>query len=252
MQRPHSIAKTANTVFWLGQDKFGNGVVWMANGYAPQRISTHAIEYAIQKYGDLSDAISYTYQEDGHYFYVLNFTNANTTWVYDIGENEWHERADFDSSTGLFKRNRPQNHIFVFNKHLVADYENGNLYEQNLNIYTNNSNVIRRMRRAQHLSDDLQFMYYSKLQIDMETGVGLLTGGAQDTDPQLMLRWSDDGGHKWSNEHWQSAGKRGAYRWRAMWRRLGRSRDRIFELVVTASCKMFILGAHADIESGEN
>ena len=60
----------------------------------------------------------------------------------------------------------------------------------------------------------LQFMYYSKLQIDMETGVGLLTGGAQDTDPQLMLRWSDDGGHKWSNEHWQSAGKRGAYRWR--------------------------------------
>ena len=72
----------------------------------------------------------HTYQEDGHYFYVLNFTMPIRLWVYDIGENEWHERADFDSSTGLFKKTGHKTTYLFFNKHLVADYENGNLYEQ--------------------------------------------------------------------------------------------------------------------------
>lgn len=247
---PYSIAKTANTVFWLGKDKWGQGMVWMAQAYQPQRISTYAVEFAIQQYGDISDAVAYTYQEDGHYFYVLNFTNANTTWVYDVGMNLWHERAAFID--GSYARNRAQNHIFAFGKHLVADYQNGNVYIQSLDVFTDNGDVIRRMRTAQHLADDLEYMYYNKLQIDMETGIGLNNGGIADTDPQLMLQWSDDGGHVYSNEHWRSAGKIGSFKWRAIWRRLGRSRDRVFRLVITCSCKIFLVAAHADIEAGTN
>lgn len=249
---PYSIATTANTVFWLGQDAYGQGVVWMAQGYQPQRISTYAVEYAIQQYGDISDAISYTYQEDGHYFLVINFTNANTSWVYDINLGAWHERAAYSNNLGQFIRDSGQNHIFAFNKHLVADYQNGNLYEQSLNIFTDNGSVIRRMRTAQHLAQNLDYMYYNSLQIDMETGVGLSTGQIYDTDPQLMLQWSDDGGHVFSNEHWRSAGKLGSFKWRALWRRLGRSRDRVFKLVITASCKIFLIAAWADIDQGTN
>jgi hypothetical protein len=71
------------------------GIVYRANGYTAQRISTHAVEWQIQQYGNLSDAIAYTYQQDGHSFYVLIFPSANTTWVFDVATSLWHERAAF-------------------------------------------------------------------------------------------------------------------------------------------------------------
>ena len=54
---PYSIAKMDNGIFWLGQDARGQGIVYRANGYTGQRISTHAVEWHIQQYGTMSDAI---------------------------------------------------------------------------------------------------------------------------------------------------------------------------------------------------
>lgn len=46
----------------------------------------------------------------------------------------------------------------------------------------------------------------------------------------LMLRWSDDGGHTWSNQHVLSVGSVGQYAFRCFLNRLGRSRDRVYEV----------------------
>jgi hypothetical protein len=65
-------------------------------------------------------------------------------------------------------------------------------------------------------------------------------------DPQVMLRWSDDGGHTWSNNHWRSMGKTGAYGTRVIWRRLGMTlklRDRVYEVSGTDQTKIAIMGA---------
>jgi hypothetical protein len=65
-------------------------------------------------------------------------------------------------------------------------------------------------------------------------------------EPQVMLRWSDDGGHTWSNEHWQSMGTKGAYGTRVFWRRLGMTlklRDRVYEVSGTDPVKIAIMGA---------
>ena len=86
----YSIAKLDNGLFWLGADARGQGIVYRANGYTGTRISTHAVEWQIQQYGTLSDAIGYTYQQDVHAFYVLVFPSANTTWVYDVATQAWH------------------------------------------------------------------------------------------------------------------------------------------------------------------
>jgi len=67
-----------------------------------------------------------------------------------------------------------------------------------------------------------------------------------------MLRWSSDGGSTWSNEHWTGIGQQGKYRNRAMWRRLGYARDRIFEVVVTDPIKAVIVSANLKAEEGEN
>lgn len=247
-----SIAHTANTLLWLGNDDEGAGVVWMATGYQPQRISTYAVEFAIQGYTTISDAVGYTYQEDGHYFYCLNFTTANTTWVYDIGMGLWHERAFFVPSRGQYERDRGQTHMYAFGKHLVGDYANGNIYQQSLGIYQDNGNPIRWMRTAPHIADDLEYIYHSRIQIDMETGTGLITGGIQDVNPQVMLSWSDDGGHVYSNEYLMDVGRIGNYKTRCYRNRLGRSRDRIYKVAGSTNTKTYLIAGRVLVDQGTN
>lgn len=244
-----SIAKMNNDVFWLGKNEQGDGVVYKARGYQPQRISTHAVEFAIRNYSSIEDAVAYTYQQSGHFYYCINFASAQTTWVYDDSTGLWHERAYWKN--GVFERHRGQHQAFCFGVQLLGDWENGKIYELNLSKYTDNGDEIRRVRTCPHLSSDLKNVFYRSIQVDIETGVGL-DGLAtiQGHEPKAMLQWSDDGGHNWSNEQWQSFGKIGARRTRLIWRRLGYSRDRIFRLVITDPNKVAIIGAQLMLEAG--
>lgn len=242
---PHCIAKMDNSIFWLGQDARGKGMVYKANGYQGQRISTHAVEWQIQQYANISDAIAYTYQQDGHSFYVLTFPSANTTWVYDVSTGAWHERAGFDN--GAFTRHRSNCQVFFNGENLVGDYENGNVYAFDLEDYSDNGGIQRWLRSWRALStgqNNLKRAAHHSLQLDCESGVGLNSG--QGDDPQVALRWSDDGGHTWSNEHWVSIGKIGEYGRRVLWRRLGMTqklRDRVYEISGTDPVKIYIMGA---------
>lgn len=113
---------------------------------------------------------------------------------------------------------------------------------------TTTTHKIRRLRRTPHLHASMDWLYYDLFEIFLETGIGDTAG----SDPQIMLRWSDDGGHTWSNEHWVSAGKLGKYRARAIWQRLGRSRDRVFEVVVDAAARWTMTGARMNVRKGTN
>ena len=239
------MAKLDNTLFWLGNDPRGYGIVYRANGYQAQRVSTHAIEYAIQQYGDASNAIAYTYQQEGHAFYVLIFPTVDKTWVFDVSTGAWHERAGFEN--GFFTRHRSNCQTNFQNQTIVGDYLNGNIYAFDLDDYTDNGAVqkwVRSWRALGQGQNNLTRTAHHSLQLEIESGVGLNTG--QGSDPQIMLRWSDDGGHTWSNQHWVSAGKIGQYFRRAIWRRLGMTtklRDRVYEISGTDPVKTVILGA---------
>ncbi len=112
--------------------------------------------------------------------------------------------------------------------------------------------VMRRLRRFPHLSAENFRLFYQRLMIEMEMGVGL-TGGLQvGTYPQLMLRWSDDGGMTWSNEHWVTAGAVGNYGMRALFNRLGNGRDRVFELVVSDPVAWRIVEAYLQLAPGRS
>jgi hypothetical protein len=242
---PYSIAKMDNGLFWLGRDRRGQGIVYRANGYAGQRISTHAVEWQIQQYSDLSDAVAYTYQQDGHSFYVLIFPTANTTWVYDVATQAWHERAGWDN--GEFTRHRSNCQMSFGNNAIVGDYQNGNIYAFDLEDYSDNGSIQKWLRSWRALptgQNNLKRTAQHSLQLDIESGTGLNLG--QGSDPEVMLRWSDDGGHTWSNEHWAQIGKIGEYYRRVFWRRLGMTvklRDRVYELSGTDPVKISIMGA---------
>jgi hypothetical protein len=242
---PYSLAKLDNGVFWLGSDARGKGIVYRANGYTGTRISTHAVEWQIQQYADITDAFGYTYQQDGHAFYVLIFPSANTTWVYDVATQAWHERAGFEN--GQFTRHRSNCQMAFNNEIVVGDFQTGNIYAFDLEDYSDNGQIQKWYRTWRALptgQNNFKRTAQHSLQLNCEAGVGLNTG--QGSDPQVMLRWSDDGGHTWSNEHWAPIGQIGAYGRRTFWRRLGMTlklRDRVYELSGTDPVKIAIMGA---------
>jgi len=241
----YSVAKLDNGVFWLGGDARGEGIVYRTNGYTGQRISTHAVEWQIQQYGDISDAIGYTYQQDGHAFYVLTFPSAGKTWAYDVSTQSWTERAAWVN--GTFTRHRSNCQMAFNHEILVGDYNDGRVYAFDLNVFADDDQPQRWLRSWRALpqdQNDLRRTAQHSLQLDAETGVGVVYG--QGDTPQVVLRWSDDGGHTWSNEHWASMGAIGAYGTRTFWRRLGMTtklRDRVYEVSGTDPVKISIVGA---------
>jgi hypothetical protein len=276
-----------NAIFWLGSDARGNGIVYRANGYTGQRVSTHAIEYAIASYSDISDAVAYTYQQEGHPFYVLTFPTAGKTWVYDVSTQSWHERAGF--SDGAFTRHRSNCQMNFNSEVIVGDFQDGRIYAFDLDVYSDDGAIQKWLRSWRALptgKNDLKRTAHHSLQLDCESGVGLngidpfdtaliesllteselelLTEAGDDllidpvtvqgANPIVSLRWSDDGGHTWSNYHTRSMGRIGEFGTRVLWRRLGMTqklRDRVYEISGADPVKISIMGAEL-IASGTN
>jgi len=247
---PFSTARIGNSFAYVSRNIRGQAQIMMMNGYIPTRISTHAVENTLlDQY--IEDAIAYTYQLEGHEVYVVTFPTIDLTWAYDISTGMWHKWLSVDNQN-VFHRHRSNCQANFQNMNLVGDYQNGLIYMLDQANYTDNGNEIRRVRRCPHLVSDYQREYFHELQIYFQPGVGLSNGLAANEVPQAMLRWSDDGGSTWSNEHWTSIGVQGAYKNRAIWRRLGFARDRVFEIVVTDPVKAVIIAANLKADAGSN
>lgn len=226
----HSITRLGPELVWLGRNEQGQNIVVKQVSYDWQRISTHAVDHAIASYDVVDDAIGYAYEEDGHWFYVLTFPTADVTWVYDGKSNLWHKRLSYDTAAGVYHRHLSNAYCQVADVRLVGDYQNGLIYQMSRQYYSDNGAPIRCQRRAPHVwkKQNRKRIFHGWLQVEFTPGVGLQTG--QGSSPQAMLRWSNDGGFTWSNEHWTTIGAAGETRNRAIWRRLGRARDRVYEL----------------------
>lgn len=241
---PMSVAKADNSIFWLAIDDRGFGTVQRAVGYAPQRVSSHAFEVACARYmkaGSIADAIAYTYSQEGHTFYVISFPSADATWCLDVSTNLWHERAYLYPGTGILGRHRSNCQMQFAGLTIVGDWQTGKLYALDLDTFTDDGAALPAIRVCPHITNDTKNVLFSRLELTMQTGVGLPIG--QGSDPQAMLQWSDDGGYSWSNERWASIGKIGETRSRVKWDRLGKSRDRIFRVTITDPVRRVITGA---------
>jgi hypothetical protein len=245
----NSIARLGSSLVWLGLSERGENIVIKTEQYSYVDISNEAVAYAISTYPLISDAIGFVYEEGGHVFYVLTFPTADRTWVYDqtasrlAGTAVWHERASFETGTGAFHRFRGNCFMNFQNLRMVGDYQSGVMQNMSREFYTDAGEPLVAIRRAPHLwsRENRKRLFHASLQIEFAPGVGLQTG--QGTDPQCMLRWSDDGGANFGTEHWTGIGKAGRTKNRAMWRRLGHARDRVYEMRISDPVKRDIVGA---------
>jgi hypothetical protein len=108
------IRVSGDTMMWVAQDKDGAGFVVRTSGYTPEKVSTIAVDHAMQALASIADGYAFSYQQEGHTFYVLTFPSDQQTWVFDLTTNEWHRRGFWDPSTITFLAYRPQCHAFAF------------------------------------------------------------------------------------------------------------------------------------------
>lgn len=246
---PFSIGKLEGSLFWLGGDKNGSGIVYKTEGYQAKRISTPAIEAVIRQrsQAEIADATAYTYQQGGHLFYCLNIPGNDSTWVFDASTGFWHERTYLNLWSE--ERHLAETHSVAYGINVVGDHLLGKIYALDSDVYTDNGTSIARTRRAPHIAEDMKFIRHNSFTLDIETGVGT-DGSGQGVDPQAMIRWSDDGGHSWSNERWREIGKIGVRKNQVQWNRLGLSRDRVYEIKITDPVKVVLIGASIELEEG--
>ena len=243
---PDSLVVLNNAYLWLHANRQGLGQVLTSTAYTAQAVSTPAQEQHWLRYPRRDDAIAFGYTEGGHDFYVLTFPSGNATWVLDLSTGFWHERAFLDPSGG-FSRHLAQYHCVAFGTHLVGDYRTGLLYTLSEQAYTDDGREIVRLRRFPHVRAERQRLFQSTLEVHVEQGETV----SDPVEPRhLQLRWSNDGGHTYSDEHWRELGPVGAYRQRARWHKLGQARDRVYELRSTAAGPTRWLAAYLDGEGG--
>jgi hypothetical protein len=243
ISRISDVERGLDSLIWLGRNERGQSSIKRTIGYQVMDVSTIAVNKAISSYSTVSDAIGYSYQQDEHEFYVLTFPMADRTWVWDATTNMWHERASYDPVAGLFHRHRSNCQMNFQGMTVVGDYSSGALLQLTRSAYTDNGAPLVAWRRTPHVWDqnNRERVFHSQLQIEFTPGVGLQTG--QGSNPQACLKWSDDGGQTWGNEHWRSIGLVGKTKNRAIWRRMGEARDRVYDVRFSDPVPRDVVGA---------
>ncbi len=219
---PLSPARLNTSVFWLADDH----IVYKMDGYNPVRVSTFPIEDIIREIPVAADAVGMTYSQGGHNFYVLTF--ANRTLVWDDTVQRWHERQ---SGTSLTPAKWNVTCIMSGWDDVYVGNTDGAVAFLDLDTYDELGAPIRSAAVTPPFYPDGVRASMSLVELEVNLGVGLPVG--QGSDPQVMVRFSDDGTGSWSNIRLASLGRTGARIDRAIVRRLGQFRQRSLEFSIS-------------------
>lgn len=259
----HSAKKVGDSVIWIGRTEEGFGIVYRSLGYGAQRISTQAVEQALQEADDLSQAVAYTEQRDGLTFWCVNAPGLKATWCYEMLTGAWHERCEVDN-LGEYAAGRITHHVYAMGKHL-GGAANGNVYEMRTDLYTNDGDVLRRERVSPHAAvPSLSTLFFSRFVLDCSTGgrgqraAGTGLNDALDNrfdDLKVELSWADwrpNRALQFGNAILRSVGYIGQTFARVVWNAnvLGCAKDRVWRVRFSGNAPFSLIGAEVDAMRG--
>jgi hypothetical protein len=213
------------------------GQLMQAVRYESQVVSSQMFDRALRGYASYSDAVAFSYRDQGHVFYQVSFPAADETWVLDGNTKVFHKRSSY-KSIGGYGRHRANCYALLNGVHYVGDYTNGKVYKMSVDYLSDNGNNIQRKLYSREWEGGLNRLFFPPVQLIVEPGVGLVGGVA----PQIGLEWSSDGGHNWSTMLTASAGATGDYGARAIWRQLGSGFRRMYRMTFTDPVVWKVLG----------
>ncbi|WP_168416476.1 packaged DNA stabilization protein [Acinetobacter indicus] len=240
-----SIVEFGSSLIWLSQTDFGSNQIVMTQGYQTTRISNHALESELSRYENTTDAYAFSYQREGHAFYVISFPTDRKTWCYDASTQMWHERSWYDADSSNHEHHRAYCHCYFNGQHLVGDREFPYIYLLDADAETDDGATIIRERTTPCVSPHASRMIFDEVELICQVGQD------NNTKPTIMLDWSDDRGKTWSNDRISEiandVGAIGEYEKRVIFRRLGQSFGRVFRVRMTDAGRLIMLGAKAKV-----
>jgi hypothetical protein len=225
-------AKQDNSVFWLAQDY----TVRRLDGVTPVRISQTGIEQALGSV-TIGSGQGYSYSQEGHLFYVLTFPEG--TFIYDATTREWHERETYGYAYWL-----AWSHAQAFGLELVGDVSSNRIGYLSPTTYDDWGTIQRMEWTYQPVYANANLAFHDRLEVVMETGVGLTAG--QGSDPEIMMDVSDDGGRTWEALPNMKIGKIGEHNTKVVWPQLGSSEDRVYRGAISDPVKATIIDTQLD------
>lgn len=228
-----------NTLVWVAQTERGGWTVQRAEGHASRRISNAYIEERIAAANPTVDTITVrSLDYRGHPLFILSITGAETSLVWDAGTGLWHEWA---SNGGLFLG---KHHCFAWGKHLFTSRDSNVIYALDDDAHTDDGAAVAWLRRAPHLSGEGELIFYHGFRLDCEVG------NPGTANPQVWMRFSDDGGYNWTTAAAFSMGPPNQRRQRVEFGPTGAGDDRVFEISGTDPVSVTIVGAYLQATRG--
>jgi hypothetical protein len=181
-QAQHSVSRFNHDgqdgIVWFGSSERGNNSIILTNGFNTEVVSTPAFAAEVGTYSVTSDAIGYTYQAEGHQFYVLTFPSADVTWCYDAQSKLLHKRLSYDPYAQQFHRHRSNCFMNFAGMLMVGDYQAGCIGQLTRSAYTDYGWPLYAIRRSPHIWDGGQRgrTFMASLQADFVPGVGVQAG----------------------------------------------------------------------------
>lgn len=245
---PFSVVNASDTFMWIGGGTNESPAVWSFQGNTASKISTTAIDFILQGLTDaeIQGVFAWTYAQKGAYF--VGFRLPNTTIVYDIITQRWHERQS-QYVNGLGQRltisYRVNSISTAYGRVIVSDAVDGKVGELDPDVYREYGNEIRRVVASQPFQNTMESFLVPSLELTAEAGVG----NSDIEDPVITMEISVDGGKTYRSDRSRCLGKVGEYKRRAIWRRNGRmARMMVVRFTLTAAVKPVIIQLTADIE----
>lgn len=247
LHAPTSISKIGSNVFMLGTTNQGSAAVYMSNGTDMVKVSTTALEEEWSHY-NVTDCTSWTISNAGNNFVLFNFDILDKTYVLNVDQLDWHERATREELTDTLHRFQLQYGIQRSAQILVGDRNSSKIYLLSNSYTTENGNNILRIRTTSHQNAEQKPVLFNAVRFDMDTGNGItnedkkINGSNRYTQaPTIMFRYSHDRARTWSNELRQTFGATGQYNKTVEFSKLGVSRNLTVEFKISDPCATAIL-----------
>ncbi len=243
-----AIEEIAGQMIWLGGRDKESPRFWMSGGGQPVPISTAAIDIVIGSYSNtvLDQAFCWRYSQAGAEFVAFTFPTESTI-VYEhtasvrAGRPIWHTRVSKDGQNDA--PCRISSVTYAFNRTLVGDTLSSNIGLLSETNYQEYGADIPRYFVTPFLGKDGMPFFIQSLEIVVESGVG------SDTDANVAMSFSTDGGRTFNNPITRTAGKIGEYNTRTIWNSLGRiARDICFRFDLYGPRKWVVRGLEANID----
>jgi hypothetical protein len=237
-----------DSMLFLGQSSAGTKSVYLIQGYSVTAIGDE-ISYILNQPGFVTaDATALVYQRDKHPFYQITFPSMGRSFLFDLSTNIPGE-VQTGVSIGPYVRHTGNISTYFNGDTVIADYATNIVYRMDDNTYTDNGVTVLREVITKHQTQGLNRFRIPQLYLDMETGVGTVSG--QGVAPVISIECSKDNGRTWLQARLVPMGALGQYIVRVNARRFGMSRVFTFRFRLTDPVKFVITDGYIKRKGGK-